>query len=538
MPSKRHRKQAQRSRRPQQSSPRATIALQANEAVIPAPAERTGTGKMTRRGVLFAVVCALCVLIAGAAITWAVIRDGSGTSQAAGGPMDDTGAPGMVASVSQPSGAVMFRSLLPGDHWNQAGLVPIGHESGGRSMVPLRCLRIHFDGGRGLCLAESNGPAGSFAAYILDADLRETGEVKLGGLPSRTRVSPDARYGATTSFVSGHSYAEDGFSTETLLIDLDAGEELANLEEFSTFRNGEEFANEDFNYWGVTFLQDSNLFYATLSTAGETYLVRGDIEARRLDVIRDNVECPSISPDNTRIAFKKKVGGDIAGPVWRFHVLDLETMTETPLAETRSIDDQIMWLDNEQVLYGVESDTWIMPADGSGTPRRYMAMATSPVVVRGTGDASGAEAAVSSTTDADDESDVLTLPETDLGVTVDIPEQIVAGVEMTYKVTVTNHGPTDASMLVLDHSLPDGMTFGSVTAVEPEGVAYGCGTFPEENRIRCDTLSLASGGRWTIAVTVTPDATGTRSAWSSVGAAENDPNPENDQANTELIVGP
>src|SRR5690606_39966333 len=78
---------------------------------------------------------------------------------------------------------------------------------------------------------------------------------------------------------------------------------------------------------------------------------------------------------------KKKVGGDLTGSIWRFHVLDLETMTETPLPETRSIDDQILWLDNDRLLYGDSSDTWLIPADGTGEPTRFMTRAISLVYI-------------------------------------------------------------------------------------------------------------------------------------------------------------
>lgn len=42
-----------------------------------------------------------------------------------------------------------------------------------------------------------------------------------------------------------------------------------------------------------------------------------------------------MSPDESRIAFKKRVHESEAQ--WRFHVLDLETMQETPQSETRPI---------------------------------------------------------------------------------------------------------------------------------------------------------------------------------------------------------
>ncbi len=53
--------------------------------------------------------------------------------------------------------------------------------------------------------------------------------------------------------------------------------------------------------------------------------------------------------------------------------LDLRTMRETPLAESRSVDDQVVWRDGTIVYalpgdYG--ADLYTVPSDGTGTPRR------------------------------------------------------------------------------------------------------------------------------------------------------------------------
>lgn len=490
-----------------------------------------------RRRLVFASLCLACVLLMVGAVAWAVVREESGSTRATGGPMTDEGAPGLVARTSQSTGAVMFLDSLGGDHWNQVGIVPVDDPNASRSMAPLRCLRIHFAGDRGLCLAEDDGPAGTFTAYILDEDLRKTGDISLGGIPSRTRVSPDGRFGATTSFVTGHSYAEDGFSTETLLIDLENGEQLANLEDFPAFRDGQELNNEDFNYWGVTFLHDSSRFYATLATGGETYLVQGDIPGRRVDVLRENVECPSISPDNTRIVFKKRVGTGLQGTVWRFHVLDLKTMTETPLAETRSIDDQVMWLDNDRILYGEGSDTWIVPADGSGTPGRFLTRAISPVVIEEDPSALAQEGNGDVSSDAASGNvDVLTLPETDLGVSIESPESVLIGEDVSYSVTVSNNGPNDASWIVLDVYIPDNLTYVSATRIHPPDSPYGCANYGEEHRIRCDTTRLGAGERWTISVTASTDAIGSGALKATVVSAENDRIPENNQVTDNVTV--
>jgi hypothetical protein len=104
--------------------------------------------------------------------------------------------------------------------------------------------------------------------------------------------------------------------------------------------------------------------------------VRGSVRARRLTVVRDNVECPSLSPDGTRIGYKKTVSG-----AWRFAVLDLATMRDTLLAELQPVDDQLAWLDDQHVLYAKGMDVDVVAADGSGAPRRYLADAGSPTVI-------------------------------------------------------------------------------------------------------------------------------------------------------------
>ena len=62
-------------------------------------------------------------------------------------------------------------------------------------------------------------------------------------------------------------------------------------------------------------------------------------------------------------------------------VVSLDTLVDNPLAETRNVDDQAEWPDNGTVLYSVESDTYAVPADGSGMPRLFAHRADSPVVL-------------------------------------------------------------------------------------------------------------------------------------------------------------
>jgi hypothetical protein len=141
------------------------------------------------------------------------------------------------------------------------------------------------------------------------------------------------------------------------------------------------------NYWGITFAADSDHFYATQAVGTDLRLIEGQVSTRRAHTVADDIECPSLSPDQTRIAYKKRFGGGLSGVHWRLHVLDLRSGADHALAETRSVDDQVEWLDNQTVLYalpgsnsGAITNTWSVPAAGSGAPTMFIEHASSPSV--------------------------------------------------------------------------------------------------------------------------------------------------------------
>ena len=61
-------------------------------------------------------------------------------------------------------------------------------------------------------------------------------------------------------------------------------------------------------------------------------------------------------------------------------MLDLRTMKATALAGDEPIDDQAEWLDNDHVVYWNENIPWVVPADGTGHPRKLLSYAYSPAV--------------------------------------------------------------------------------------------------------------------------------------------------------------
>jgi hypothetical protein len=242
----------------------------------------------------------------------------------------------------------------------------------------LACERVYYAAGHGICMGVA--PSGvDYTGQIFNEKLETEATIPLSGLPSRARVSKDGRYGAMTVFVSGDAYLESAtaFSTRTSLVAMDTGRVVGQLEQFEVTKDEEPFDSVDFNFWGMTFdPTDSNRFYATLGTADHHYLVEGNIAEREMTVLRDGVECPSLSPDGKQIAYKSRIEGTSR---WHLRVLDVNTLRDHPVAEKRSIDDQVEWLNDETLAYSDETNVYTVPADGSGESQLLVKDATSPV---------------------------------------------------------------------------------------------------------------------------------------------------------------
>lgn len=297
-----------------------------------------------------------------------------------------TASPRLTSLPAPPQ--LFFVSLASDETFHRVSVTSLATPSAGTFVTPLSCLRVYLGGSRGLCLtSELRDGHTVWWATIFDGQFHEQARLQVSGEPSRARVSPDGRYAAATFFESGHSYSDRGFSTRTDIFELTTARSMGNLEEYVARRDGQRFSAADFNFWGVTFARDSDRFYATLDTGGVSYLVEGTISQRTLDVLRPGVECPSLSPDNRRIAFKKRVGARSRG-WWQLAVLDLDTMTERVISqETRSVDDQVEWLDDERVAYhltgsGTPADLWTVGADNRTAPERLLPAAYSPAVLR------------------------------------------------------------------------------------------------------------------------------------------------------------
>jgi hypothetical protein len=283
------------------------------------------------------------------------------------------------ASLAAGRPELLFINAIPDKTFRQLAVAPISSPSDKRALAGLACDRVYFAAGNGLCLTAAGAFASHYVAKIFDASFHVRKEFRILGIPSRARVSPSGRLGSLTTFVNGHSYSPGTFSTQTLLIDMRTGATIVNLEKLAVIRDGKRIHDRNFNFWGVTFARDDDHFYATLGSGGSTYLVHGSISARTMHVVYTHLECPSLSPDGTRIAFKRSLNSHGS---WRIYVLDLATMRAHPISEPKSVDDQVEWHDNAHVLYGRGGSVWIARADGGGSPRKLVVDGWSPVVVR------------------------------------------------------------------------------------------------------------------------------------------------------------
>lgn len=275
---------------------------------------------------------------------------------------------------------LVFQNVARDGDYAHVSLVPLDAPQGPRVATALVCERLHFAGGQGLCLAGEHAAESLYFAVPFGSDFAPRARLQLAGAPTFTRVSRDGRYGGASVLLAQPTELEPEAPAQTLILDLQAGTVIADLKDFVVTRDGATFDAPDRSLWGVTFGVDSDVFYATLRTAGNTYLVEGSLEGRRIDVIHPNASAPALSPDGTRVAYAKLVSS--IGPTFRFEVLDLATMIETPLAEATSIDDQMEWLDDQNLLYGLAADTWVVPADGTGTPTLFLSNGLSASVVR------------------------------------------------------------------------------------------------------------------------------------------------------------
>jgi hypothetical protein len=365
--------------------------------------QKTGPQKTERRrGAWFAACVLACAAFALAYVFVAALRRAVTTSPVSSETRTLAAAARKPATTphAEPAGAapalqalrgaphIIYRSSRAGED-GRLVVAALSAPDASRWVSDLHCDRAHFAASRGICVRRLASTLGSRVSVdLIGPNLELAQHFEFDGVPSRARVSADGRFAAITLFVTGDDYAS-AFSTRTKLFDAE-GRLLPDIEFYDAQRAGQPFQRIDFNYWGITFVPNSAEAFATLGTGGTTYLVRVDLTEHRIATLNENVECPSLSPAGDRLVFKRQ---QRAGE-WRLNALEPGSQRAWPVgSETRSIDDQVEWLDNDHVLYAVPQDLdrpelgthlWLAPvaAVPKEPARLYLQGAASPAVIR------------------------------------------------------------------------------------------------------------------------------------------------------------
>ena len=288
-----------------------------------------------------------------------------------------------VVIIDPSTTAVAFVNRTPGDDYGKAGIMTFDGE---RIITELKCTRIDLNSTSGLCLNKPENPLGSGHGLLLDTQLLSLGKFTVTD-PSRAAVSPDGSLVAWTGFTEGHDYGEVGeFSTLTQIINIERGLAVDLEQDFQVIIDGEVDRSIDHNFWGVTFL-NNDVFYATLGTSDSMYIVEGSTSRGTVEAKFENASCPEVSPDGLTIVAKEQRGDQ-----FQLVAIDVATGTRRDLGETRSVDDQVEWLDNDSILYAIVNedegteaqpayDVYVLNTAPGASPRLLIPFADSPAAV-------------------------------------------------------------------------------------------------------------------------------------------------------------
>lgn len=278
--------------------------------------------------------------------------------------------------------AMAFVNRAPGDDYGRVAYLDF---DGTRHQTELECGRIDLNEAGGVCLSIGGGISGTGQGLITNPALVPT---KTFGLttPSRAAVSPDGSVVAWTGFTRGHSYLDPGeFATLTQLISVER-RVAADLEtNFTTYEGDRIVRNADRNYWGVSFV-DNDHFFATVGFEDTTAIVEGHVSNSTLEIVFDNATCPEVSPDGTIVVAK-----EMRDDRFQLVAIDVASGDRRDLDETRSVDDQVEWVDEDTIVYALPNDEagtaaepvfdiWALDIAPGSAPRLLVPFADSPAV--------------------------------------------------------------------------------------------------------------------------------------------------------------
>jgi uncharacterized repeat protein (TIGR01451 family) len=123
-------------------------------------------------------------------------------------------------------------------------------------------------------------------------------------------------------------------------------------------------------------------------------------------------------------------------------------------------------------------------------------------------------------------------PSTDLALgIVDIPDPVVTRSNLTYVISVTNRGPSSASGVVINDTLPAGVSVVSTNSSQGSISVSG-------STVTCALGNMTNGARATLTVVVTSTNSGTIFNTANVTGDQSDPDPSNNSASASTVVSP
>ena len=126
--------------------------------------------------------------------------------------------------------------------------------------------------------------------------------------------------------------------------------------------------------------------------------------------------------------------------------------------------------------------------------------------------------------------DTSVICQTDLSIIKsDSPDPVYTGTHLTYALSVSNHGPSDATGVTVIDNLPTGVAF--VSATTSQGTCM-----QASGTVTCNLGNLASGATATVTIVVTPTTGGTITNTANVAGNETDPNLTNNSASASTTV--
>ena len=116
-------------------------------------------------------------------------------------------------------------------------------------------------------------------------------------------------------------------------------------------------------------------------------------------------------------------------------------------------------------------------------------------------------------------------------VKTDTPDPVPLGEDLTYTLSITNDGPSDATSVTVTDTLPASVEFVSATPSQGSCLQLG-GT------VTCDLGTLAEQATAAVAIKVVPTATGTITNQASVESPLGDDDPSDNADTEQTLVGP